>query len=386
MSRVSSRLGGFFGLTGTSVGGGKLRYDGGFVGLGSIGYGLGNGLRFELEGNYRQNELSRWNGTPFPANPHGKSETYGAMVNALYDFDLGYPVMPYVGVGVGYVWTSFKGFSNTGINFPYIAKTNDVQGAFAYQAMLGVSYAIQQVPGLYLTAEYRFLGTAGTQNYKGSIITGRTAFTPPTFTPGSFKADPQYNHAGLLGIRYAFYTPPPPPPPPVVAPAPAPARSYLVFFDWDKATLTDRARQIIHEAAENSTRVQYTRIEVNGYTDTSGTRRTTSGSRFAARRRSQPSSFAMACRVRRSRSRASAKRICSCRRPTACVSRRTAASRSSSADNGFSDCGSGRRKAPRFSLYRRGALAGRTFVAKTATGSRKPPAKQSLRLRLPHWR
>jgi outer membrane protein OmpA-like peptidoglycan-associated protein len=44
-----------------------------------------------------------------------------------------------------------------------------------------------------------------------------------------------------------------------------------VFFDWDKATLTDRARQIVKEAAENSTRVQYTRIEVDGYTDTSGT-------------------------------------------------------------------------------------------------------------------
>ena len=44
-----------------------------------------------------------------------------------------------------------------------------------------------------------------------------------------------------------------------------------MFFDWDKATLTDRARQIIREAADNSTKVQYTRIEVNGYTDTSGT-------------------------------------------------------------------------------------------------------------------
>jgi outer membrane protein OmpA-like peptidoglycan-associated protein len=44
-----------------------------------------------------------------------------------------------------------------------------------------------------------------------------------------------------------------------------------VFFDWDKATLTDRARSIIKEAADNSTRVQYTRIDVNGYTDTSGT-------------------------------------------------------------------------------------------------------------------
>ena len=58
---------------------------------------------------------------------------------------------------------------------------------------------------------------------------------------------------------------------PVAAPAPEPARSYLVFFDWDKTELTERARQIIKDAADNSTHVQYTRIEVNGYTDTSGT-------------------------------------------------------------------------------------------------------------------
>ena len=35
--------------------------------------------------------------------------------------------------------------------------------------------------------------------------------------------------------------------------------------------MTDRARQIVREAAENSTKVQYTRIEVDGHTDTSGT-------------------------------------------------------------------------------------------------------------------
>jgi OOP family OmpA-OmpF porin len=50
-----------------------------------------------------------------------------------------------------------------------------------------------------------------------------------------------------------------------------------VFFDWDKYNLTDRARQIIAEAAANSTKVQYTRIEVNGYTDTSGTPRYNQG-------------------------------------------------------------------------------------------------------------
>ncbi len=73
-------------------------------------------------------------------------------------------------------------------------------------------------------------------------------------------------------MNYKFGAPPPAPPPiAAAAPAPAPARSYLVFFDWDKATLTARAQQIIKEAAANSTKVAYTRIEVNGYADTSGT-------------------------------------------------------------------------------------------------------------------
>jgi outer membrane autotransporter protein len=85
---------------------------------------------------------------------------------------------------------------------------------------------------------------------------------------------------GDIGLRLTFGAPPPPPPPApvaVAAPAPAVARSYLVFFDWDKATLTDRARQIIREAANSSAHVQYTRIVVNGYTDTSGTPRYNQG-------------------------------------------------------------------------------------------------------------
>ncbi|POF63639.1 Outer membrane protein precursor [Novacetimonas maltaceti] len=46
-------------------------------------------------------------------------------------------------------------------------------------------------------------------------------------------------------------------------------RTYLVFFDWDKSTLTDRARAIVAVAAQASTNTQTTRIEVNGYTDNS---------------------------------------------------------------------------------------------------------------------
>jgi outer membrane protein OmpA-like peptidoglycan-associated protein len=54
-------------------------------------------------------------------------------------------------------------------------------------------------------------------------------------------------------------------------PAIIPVRTYLVFFDWDRADLTDRARQIVAQAAQASTKVQTTKIEVNGYTDLSGT-------------------------------------------------------------------------------------------------------------------
>ncbi len=50
-----------------------------------------------------------------------------------------------------------------------------------------------------------------------------------------------------------------------------------MFFDWDRAELTPRARQVVAEAAKATTRVQVTRIEVNGYTDTSGTARYNQG-------------------------------------------------------------------------------------------------------------
>jgi len=55
---------------------------------------------------------------------------------------------------------------------------------------------------------------------------------------------------GDFGVRLAFGNPPPPQAS-AAMPAPVAARSYLVVFNWDKSTLTDRARQIIKEAAEH---------------------------------------------------------------------------------------------------------------------------------------
>jgi hypothetical protein len=242
--------------------GDQLRRNDGFAGLGSVGYGFGNGFRVEVEGNYRQNGLRGLSGTAAPTSAAGTLQGYGVMGNVLFDMDVGSPwVYPYIGGGVGYGWEHLNDarLTQSGTTFT----SGDTQGGFAWQAIGGLSFPIWGVPGLSLTAEYRYHSLLGDETFHGTVAG----------TSASMKLDTEHDHDFLFGIRYAFGVTPPASsaPAPVTAPAPAPARSYLVFFDWDKATLTTRAQQIVKEAAENSTKVQYTRIEVNGYTDTSGT-------------------------------------------------------------------------------------------------------------------
>lgn len=231
----------------TNHGGGTLGNSGGPVGVGSVGYGFGNGLRVELQGDYYNTDQNH-------GPQHAQNQTYGGFVNALYDLDVGSKFFfPYVGVGVGgQMLDDTKGRTATGYGF------SGNRPSLAEQAIIGAAFPVSMMPGLSATLEYRFMATDNAVKYEGTKIAN------------------QYNNSVLVGLRYAFNVAPPPAPPPapaptpVAAPAPAPSRTYLVFFDWDKADLTDRARQIIAEAAQNVTRVQVTRIEVNGYTDTSG--------------------------------------------------------------------------------------------------------------------
>lgn len=254
---------------GISTGDGHLSSRLGPAAVVSLGYGLGNGLRAEIEGSYRNNQFnsaSGMGGLGGATTGGGREQKYGAMFNVLYDFvGLSPWFQPYIGAGAGYQWANMQGL-HVGGPLGSVSFGDQTKGAFAYQAIIGAAVPIQSVPGLALTAEYRFMGLVGDRKYSG------TAVTAAGTVPVTAKLTSDLNNTVLIGVRYNFgQTPPPPPPAPAAVPAQAPTRSYLVFFDWDKATLTDRARQIIREAADNSTRVQYTRIEVNGYTDTSGT-------------------------------------------------------------------------------------------------------------------
>ena len=256
----------------SGISGGHYAFDEGFNGQGSLGYGLGNGLRVELEGNYAYNTIRELGGANSPGSTSGHQDSYGALVNVLYDIDLNgfginaFGITPYVGVGAGYDWTHLSPLTTTSANA--VDRVGGTNGSFAYQGIVGVAYPLDFVPGLAATLEYRFLGTLNQDAYSG---THDQRFG---VNKGNADLTDNLNHQFMVGLRYALYQPeeaPPPAPAPVAAPAPEPARTYLVFFDWDRADLTQRARQIISEAAQASTRVQTTRIEVNGYTDLSGT-------------------------------------------------------------------------------------------------------------------
>ncbi|MGO9819012.1 MAG: OmpA family protein [Acidocella sp.] len=229
-----------------------------------MGYGFGNGFRVELGLNMfrdtvHEADINSVDGT-IHARAYGAARTYGPMISGLYDIDVGWPVFPYVGAGIGYEWVKL----NRDINSSGVL-VGGTRGSFAYQIIAGLSYPLPWVPGLAATAEYRFMQLTASRNYYGSVD-GESSYV---------KLGQQYYHTFLIGLRYQWFNPPPPAPAPapapVAAPAPAPAKTYLVFFDWDKYNLTPRATQIVAQAASDSKTQNVTTLDVSGYTDTSGT-------------------------------------------------------------------------------------------------------------------
>ncbi|MFZ4406311.1 MAG: OmpA family protein [Paracraurococcus sp.] len=282
---------------------GPTYFRNGPVALGSFGYGFDNSIRAELEFSYTSNGVKRLNngltpdglGTePLGLAYSGNEKKYSFMGNVIYDFNdlskrLGSPITPYIGGGVGLAIVDWKGVTRRGAGEDFTAAglgvVQSITNAFhttdtalAFQAIIGASYEIPGVPGLALTTDFRAVSLPGGYTQK-SVLTLNFRPTPTPQFPQIVGAhafsnwSSETNYRFMVGLRYAFGAPAAAATAPVPAPAAAApvARSYVVFFDWDKATLTDRARQIVAEAAQTSAKVQATRIETNGHTDSSGT-------------------------------------------------------------------------------------------------------------------
>jgi iron complex outermembrane recepter protein len=88
-------------------------------------------------------------------------------------------------------------------------------------------------------------------------------------SPRWFGGELRYNFGGGGGAAAAeagaAYVPPP-----AVTPTPPAARSYLVFFNFNKSDLTPQAITIVNQAATNAGPAKVTQLTVTGYTDTVG--------------------------------------------------------------------------------------------------------------------
>ncbi|MPZ34174.1 MAG: OmpA family protein [Rhodospirillales bacterium] len=200
--------------------GGKLGYD--FV-----------GPRVELEGMYHSNT---GNGVvAFPsgfANVRGRIDQVSVMANLLYDFMPGEGFTPYVGAGAGIAFVDST-----------IQGCNLCSTQFAYQGILGIAY---NMDAFRIGLEGRYYGTTN----------GGLAYQ-------------NNNLMALLSLSYKFGQPEMAPPPPPAAPQVAPP-SFMVFFDWDRANLSQQALNTIKQAAAAFKSKGNARITATGHTDTSG--------------------------------------------------------------------------------------------------------------------
>jgi outer membrane protein OmpA-like peptidoglycan-associated protein len=119
------------------------------------------------------------------------------------------------------------------------------------------------MPGLSITLDYRIMDILGGERFNGTTSFGTPPVSPSTL--GAVRFHNQFDQSVMIGVRFAFNTPMPAA---LLAPAPGPAaalsQTYLVSFDPNKATLTDRARGTVRDAAQASTVGRSTRIEVTG--------------------------------------------------------------------------------------------------------------------------
>ncbi|MGD9637679.1 MAG: OmpA family protein [Alphaproteobacteria bacterium] len=207
----------------------------------NLGYDFGNNWRAELEGARRKNS----NGS---TNSNGDISVWSAMGNVIYDINIDKAITPFIGGGLGYAW--FDPDSVTPLNGGQgVLSEND--SSIAYQAFAGASYNLYK--SLDVSLEYRYFAT---YNQGGKTSNG-------------FAVDSDYkSHDILLSFNWNFgktFSMKDSAKNNVVIPS-----NYLVFFDFDKANLSETAKEIISSASKSFKKNQPTIIELTGHTDRAG--------------------------------------------------------------------------------------------------------------------
>jgi outer membrane protein OmpA-like peptidoglycan-associated protein len=215
------------------------------------------------------------------------------MTNLIFDvgtwgWNWWFPVTPHLGAGIGAVdvntSTSINNFTLANpIGAPIVPNrplsvapqtfggtiVNGSGWRFGYQAIAGLRFEMS--PAVALDIDYRYLGTTD------QTLNNTARFPFPNGTRGTnCCAGTSFNssyHAQniLASITMKFGVPPAPPPPlPPAAPPPPAQKVFLVFFDWDKYNITGEGERIIELAAQQYKAGGSVKLQVTGYTDTTG--------------------------------------------------------------------------------------------------------------------
>jgi OOP family OmpA-OmpF porin len=235
----------------------------GYLFGGALGYKIDQ-LRLELGLDFSNSDaksISLNNASSATAN--GGIQNTAGMINALWDFRTGTPFVPYIGMGVGVSSVSLNNLSRNGV-----ALSNGSDLVFAYQPMVGVNYHISDQ--LALGLQYRYFATVdpsfniatggkvGLKNESHNVLLGLTYYFQPPAPPPPVQPAP------------VVYQAPPPPPAPVVM-APPVEQNFIVFFDFNRATLTAEGRRVVQKAASYFQQDGAAHVQLTGYTDAVGT-------------------------------------------------------------------------------------------------------------------
>ncbi|HWE73547.1 MAG TPA: OmpA family protein [Stellaceae bacterium] len=242
---------------------------------GGIGYRFAPMFRADLTLDFMPSFKGRGSTTPAGITSSAEVNSLVGLANGYLDFNGFAPRLfgkfqPYIDAGVGFAHNNLESTTGNIATIPptAITLTGSSRTNFAWGAGAGLAYAF--TPNWAIDVAYKYLDL-------GRLQTGnRLTVAGAPFSISALRSDDFTVHTVTVGFRYTF-APPPPPPAPVLTPPARPAavvpqrqQTFIVFFEFDKSSLTPDGKKVV-DAAAAAFKSGTSSVAIAGYTDLAGT-------------------------------------------------------------------------------------------------------------------
>ncbi|MFN2141178.1 MAG: outer membrane protein [Candidatus Promineifilaceae bacterium] len=136
----------------------------GFAAGATVGYVFANNFRVEGEFAYQKNDLDKIKVLGFNLNANGDIESLGLLLNGYYEYVDKSGIILNIGGGIGFMNVAANDFNIEGSG---VSNVDDDDTVFAYQAGVGIGYAINAK--LAIDLKYRYMGTDN-PNFGGAEV------------------------------------------------------------------------------------------------------------------------------------------------------------------------------------------------------------------------